>query len=369
MTIRDIETFFETWAPPWTAWERDVIGLQIGDRERRVRRVLVALDVTRGVVKEAIAKKADLIVSHHPLLFHPPSSITTGDELGRLLLTLAEKRMAVYSAHTNLDSVRGGVSFALAEALGLRGIEFLAPLKDTLVKIAVFVPSGHVDTVAGAMSKAGAGAIGKYDSCSFRTVGTGTFRGSEDSNPFLGQKGKLESVEETRVEMIAPRANISSILTAMKAVHPYEEVAYDVYPLQNTDPEHGMGAVGTLAKSVTLGSFLKKIKAALRAEAVRYSGRLNRQVQRVAVCGGSGSDLLRDALATHADAFVTADVKYHAFHEAGDRLTLIDPGHWETEHVILKPIAERLKRHARTTGEPLEVFTTNIRTNPTHFLS
>ena len=346
-----------------------MIGLQIGNRERRVRRVLVALDVTPEVVKEAIGKKADLIVSHHPLLFHPPSSITTGDELGKSLLTLAEKRIAVFSAHTNLDCARGGVSFALAEALGLRGTEFLAPLKDTLVKIAVFVPSGHVDAVAGAMGKAGAGAIGKYDSCSFRTVGTGTFRGSEASNPFLGQKGKLESVEETRIEMIAPRANAPSILTAMKAAHPYEEVAYDLYPLQNTDPEHGMGTVGTLTKPMTLGSFLKRVKITLRAEAVRYTGRLNRQVRRVAVCGGSGSNLLQNAIATHADAFVTADVKYHAFHEAGDRLALIDPGHWETEHVILKPIAERLKRHARTTGEPLEVFTTNIRTNPTHFLS
>ncbi|MEX1274483.1 MAG: Nif3-like dinuclear metal center hexameric protein [Bacteroidota bacterium] len=369
MTIADIEQFFETWAPSWTAWERDAIGLQVGDRERRIRRVLVALDVTREIVGEAIAKKADLIVSHHPLLFHPPSSITTGDETGRLVLMLAEKRIGVYSAHTNLDFTRGGVSFALAEALGLHEIEFLSPLKDTLAKIAVFVPSGYVDAVAEAMRKGGAGAIGHYDSCSFRIAGTGTFRGSASSNPFLGEKGKLETVDETRIEMIAPSANIPSIITNMKAVHPYEAVAYDVYPLQNGNPDHGMGAIGNLAKPMDLRSFLKGIRVALDAEAVRYTGRLNRRVQRIAVCGGSGSDLLPNALTAHADAFITADVKYHTFHSAGDRIVLIDAGHWETEHVILKPIAQRLKQYSRTSGESLEVFTTNLRTNPTHFLS
>lgn len=369
MTIADIEQLFENWAPRWTAWERDSVGLQVGDRHRRVRKVLVALDVTHEVIREAVVKRADLIVSHHPLLFHPPSSITTSDETGSLILSLAEKKIAVYSAHTNLDFTRGGVSFALAEALHLRAIDFLSPLEQTLVKIAVFVPTGYVDAVAGAMSKAGAGAIGNYDSCSFRIGGMGTFRGSESANPFLGEKGKLETVEETRIEMIAPRARVSAILEKMKSAHPYEAVAYDVYPLHNTNPDFGMGALGTLAKPMDLRSFLKQIRITLRAEAVRYTGRLNKKVQRIAVCGGSGSDLLTHALSAGADAFVTADVRYHTFHAAGERIALIDAGHWETEQVILKPIVERMKRLARSKGESLGVFTTTLRTNPTHFLT
>lgn len=365
MTIADIEQIIEAWAPKWTAWERDNVGLQVGDRTRNVSRVLVALDVTEQIVKEARAKKVGLIVSHHPLLFRPPSSITATNDIGRLVLSLAESKIAVYSAHTNLDFTKQGVSFALAETLGLNKIKFLSPLKGMLAKIVVFVPADHVDRVAEAMSSAGAGVIGEYSSCSFRLSGTGTFRGSFRSHPVVGKAGRLETVEEVRLEMIAPRARVSAIVAEMKQVHPYEEVAYDIYPLDNESPSYGMGAIGELTTAQTLQTFLKHAKRALKAEALRFTGDLRKKIKRVAVCGGSGSDLLSTALSAKADVFVTADVRYHTFHAAGD-LALVDAGHWETEQVILEPLADRLRRAAKQMKQRFEVFVTQYSTNPTH---
>ncbi len=366
MTIHDLAKTLEEWAPRRIAWERDNVGLQVGDGNRTVHRALITLDVTPQIVEEAIKKKVDLIISHHPLLFRAPRNITTGDTLGAMLLQLLEHRIAVYSAHTNLDFVKDGVSFVLAEKLGLKEIGFLSPLSDQTAKLAVFVPVGHVDQVAQAMSEAGAGVIGEYTDCSFRLRGTGTFKGSASANPFLGKKGKLETTEETRLEMIAPRAQIPTIVAAMKRAHPYEEVAYDVYPLMNPDPNHGIGAVGNLPKATTLRKYLQIVKQTLKTQSVRFAGELGQSVQRVAVCGGSGSDLLEEAINAGADAFVTADVRYHAFHDADGRIALIDAGHWETEHLILKPLAQRVDRAAKESRTDLEVLITRYSTNPIH---
>ncbi|MBI3578914.1 MAG: Nif3-like dinuclear metal center hexameric protein [Ignavibacteriales bacterium] len=368
MTIADIEQFFELWAPKWAAWERDNVGLQIGDRTRRVKSVLVALDVTPTIIAEAIAKKIDLIISHHPLLFRPPSSITTSDEIGRMILSLAESRIALYSAHTNLDFTRDGVSFALANTLGLNDVRFLSPLQGTLVKIVVFVPQEYVDKVAHAMAHAGAGVIGEYTSCSFQTNGTGTFSGSKNAKPFLGTKEKLETVQEVRLEMVAPKARAQVIVNAMKTAHPYEEAAYDIYPLENTNLNFGMGAIGNLKKRISLKSFLTSAKKALNAEGLRYTGKLSGQVQRIAVCGGSGSDLLGDAIRAKADVLITADVRYHTFHSAENNIALVDAGHWETEHIILEPIAVRLREAAKQSGDTVTIVVTKNSTNPIHFL-
>lgn len=368
MTIADIEQFFELWAPKWAAWERDNVGLQIGDRTRTVKSVLIALDVTPNIIAEAIAKKNDLIVSHHPLLFRPPSSITTNDEVGRMILSLAENRIALYSAHTNLDFTRDGVSFALANALGLNDVRFLSPLQGTLVKIVVFVPQEYVNKISHAMANAGAGVIGEYTSCSFQTNGMGAFRGSKNAKPFLGTKEKLETVHEVRIEMIAPKARAQEIINVIKTAHPYEEAAYDVYPLENTNPNFGMGAIGALKKRISLRSFLTSAKKALNAEGLRYTGKLSGQVQRIAVCGGSGSDLLKDAIRAKADVLITADVRYHTFHSAENNIALVDAGHWETEHIILKPIAARLREAAKQSGDTVTIIVTKNSTNPIHFL-
>ena len=368
MNIADVERLFEEWTPRWTAWDRDNVGLQVGDRSRRVRRILVALDVTDEVITEAITKRIDLIVSHHPLLFRPASSVTTSDRVGRHVLSLAEHQVALFSAHTNLDFARDGVSFALAEVLGLVDVRFLSPLKETLVKLAVFVPEEHVEKVADAMAQAGAGIVGNYTECSFRIKGTGTFRGSDEAKPFVGKTQQLERVAEMRLEMILPRAKVAAVTAAMKAVHPYEEVAYDVYPLANPNPNFGMGAIGKLPKRLSLRSFLSRIKKALNAEALRYAGDLRQSVRTVAVCGGSGSDLLDEAMAADADVFVTADIRYHRFHDAHGRIALVDAGHWETEHVVLPSVERRLREAIRSSGEAIRVFVSQHSTNPTHCL-
>ncbi|MGA3244536.1 MAG: Nif3-like dinuclear metal center hexameric protein [Bacteroidota bacterium] len=366
MKLAEIEQFFESWVPKWTAWERDNVGLQVGRRSRRVKNVLVALDVTPEIVGEAIRKKIDLIVSHHPLLFRPPSSISDSNPVGSLLLSLAEHRIAVYSTHTNLDASSEGVSFALARALGVQKPVFLAPLKDSLVKLAVFVPAGYVDRVTAAMANAGAGVIGEYESCSFRMDGKGTFRGSDKSNPFLGKRQQLEDVEETRLEMIVPRERVNAVVAALKSVHPYEQVAYDLYTLENTNPNFGMGAVGDLPRSMTVKEFLTKLKKAISAESVRYSGALNQKIRRVAVCGGAGSELLDQAISAKADIFVTADVRYHPFHDAAGRIVLVDAGHWETEQCVLPVLASKLRTWAASQDESLVVSITQHSTNPIH---
>jgi dinuclear metal center YbgI/SA1388 family protein len=367
MTIADIAQVIESWAPTWTAWERDAVGLQVGDQRRTVSSVLVALDVTDPVIDEARRKKAELIVSHHPLLFHPARAISASTDVGRMILKLVASNIAVYSAHTNLDFTQHGVSFALAKKLGLTKVRFLSPLKGTRAKVVVFVPPTDVDRVAEAMAAAGAGVIGEYQSCTFRVHGTGTFRGSSETKPFIGKAGRLETTSEVRLEMIAPRARIEAIVAALKRVHPYEEVAYDVYPLDNEDPNYGMGAIGELPKRQTLKTFLQQTKRALKAEALRYTGDLQRLVKTIAVCGGSGSDLLPVALQADADVLVTADVRYHTFHAAG-ALALVDAGHWETEQVILEPLAERLRHAARERQDRLHVFVTRNSTNPTHYI-
>lgn len=366
MTVKDVESIMEQWAPRWIAWERDNVGLQVGDRSAPVRRILLCLDVTEEVVAEAVSLKTDLIISHHPLLFRPASSVTSSEAVGRMILKLARSGIALYSAHTNLDFTQDGVSVTLARTLGLQNIRFLAPLTGYQAKIAVFVPSQSVQAVRDAMASAGAGVIGDYSKCSFQIKGQGTFLGSENSKPSVGAKGKLESVEEVRLEMILPRASIPAVTAAMKSAHPYEEVAYDIYPLDNESVEFGMGAIGELRAAVPLRTFLKNIRKALKAEGLRVSGNPAKRVKTIAVCGGSGSDLIPQAIRSKVDAFVTADIRYHAFHEAGD-LALIDAGHWETEVPVLSVIRSRLTDALEDRRENIHVSITKIKTSPIHF--
>ncbi len=364
MIVADVEHIMEQWAPRWAAWEDDSVGLQIGDRTRRVRRILISLDVTKEIVQEAVRKKIDLIISHHPLLFRPPASLDASERIGGLVLSLIEHRIALYAAHTNLDFTRDGVSFALAATLGLHRRRFLEPLKDLMVKVAVFVPQGHVNAVMEQMADAGAGTIGDYTSCSFQTSGRGTFQGSAKSHPFVGKAGELESAEEVRLEMIVPRARLSDVVRGMKSAHPYEEVAYDVYPLLNGSPNHGMGVIGQLTTAVPLGSFLRTIKKGLRSASLRYGGDLKKKIQSVAVCGGSGSRLLESAIRQGADVLVTADVKYHTYHDAENRIALVDAGHWETEHVVLPVIARRLRAAFDGMNDTVGITVTNKKTTP-----
>lgn len=367
MLVRDVQHILESWAPREIAWERDNVGLQIGDYNKRVHKILIALDVNDEVVLEATKKKVDLVITHHPLFFRPLKSITSGDRVSEIALRLIQNDIALYAAHTNLDFTRGGVSFALAEKLGLKNVTFLAHVPDHLRKIAVFVPVEYVDKVTEAMASAGAGIIGNYDHCSFRAEGSGTFRGKEGTKPFLGEVGKFEKVSEVRVEMIAPKWKVSDIIRAMRAAHPYEEVAYDVYLLDNESANYGMGAVGNLPHEMALKKFLQTIKDQLGIPSLRYVGNFQQPIKSVAVCGGSGSDLMDVAIRRNADAFVTADVKYHAFEAARGNIALIDAGHFETEQPSLDRLVDKLRHHIALSKENVQVLKTSVSTNPIHY--
>jgi dinuclear metal center YbgI/SA1388 family protein len=363
-TVRDIADMLEEWAPHEIAWEQDNTGIQCGNPSAPVRGILVALEVTEKVIREARRRHISLIVTHHPLLFRPLSTVNTSGGTGRLLEALLQQQMALIAAHTNIDFARGGTSFALAEALGLQNPAFLVQTFRLNAKIVTFVPPSHVDRVANAMSDAGAGTIGNYAQCSFRLEGTGTFLGTPASSPTVGTRGVFEHVPETRLEMQVMRRDVPAVVRALKNTHPYEEVACDVYPIENPHPDFGMGVIGNLRRPATLATFLGRIRRKLGSRALRYCGAPAKTLRSVAVCGGSGADLLEQAINSGADAFVTADVKYHAYQEASGRIALIDAGHYETELPVVAAIATRLHRECLRRRDSLPVRTTTIRTSP-----
>src|SRR5689334_10744986 len=248
MHLQDLLNILEAWAPREIAWERDNVGLQVGSIRRNVRRVLVTLDVTDRVVDEARRKKIDLIISHHPLIFQPLKALRSEDRTARLLTRLIEKNIALYALHTNSDFTTGGVSFALAEELSLHSVRILQPHTNVQKKIVVYLPEQFASPVMTAMANAGAGTIGKYENCSFRSPGVGTYIPASGAAPYAGKIGKLETAEEVRLEMIAASWDVREILSAMRSAHPYEEVAYDVYDLANVSDEYGAGVIGELEK-------------------------------------------------------------------------------------------------------------------------
>lgn len=367
MRCEKIIKLIEDWAPKPIAWERDNVGLQVGSLQRQVKNVLLCLEVNEKVASEAIKKKCNLIISHHPLLFNPLKKLDTdSNSTSKILELLIKNNITLFSAHTNLDFTKEGVSFQLAKRLGLSNINFLANLSDNQSKIVVFVPESYVEIVAFAMHNAGAGLIGEYSNCSFRTSGTGTFKGSEKSNPKVGQKHKLEKVNEIKLEMIVDSFKVTKVLSALRKVHPYEEIAYDVYPLSNENINYGMGAIGELKSEMSENQFLKFVSKSLHIRNLRFTRGKSTKIKKVAVCGGSGSDLLGKAISIDTDAFITADIKYHTFQDAENRILLIDAGHYETEIPILDEIKKRLEK---TFNKEIRVFKYSGSTNPIVFFN
>ncbi len=368
MRIREVINFMESWAPPGAALAKDHPGLQVGDPAAEVKNILVCLEVTDRIIEEAVENEVNLILSHHPLIFQPLMSIDSATWLGRKIARLLQAGITVYSAHTNLDAARDGVSIALAKRLGVEHPKFLAPADGRwLKKIAVFVPSDHLDAVREAMADAGAGVIGEYSQCSFNIEGTGTFFGGLGASPAVGEKGNLERVKEVRLEMILPAWRSLEVVAAMKSAHPYEEAAYDLYTLENQDVNFGFGAIGSLPQPISLKEFLRLIQMQLGIKAVGVVEGPSEKIQRVAVCGGSGGELAEAALKQGADAFVTGEMKYHSLLEYEDRMTLIIAGHYSTEAVILPIWVDRLQRWLG--DAPITVIETKLITNPVKYLT
>ncbi|MGZ4162356.1 MAG: Nif3-like dinuclear metal center hexameric protein, partial [Neobacillus sp.] len=279
----EIIQLFEQFSPKGLAMEGDKIGLQIGRLNKKIDRVMIALDVLEEVIDEAIEKKVQLIIAHHPPIFRPLKNVITDTVQGRMIEKLLKHDISVYAAHTNLDVAKGGVNDLLADALGLVNTEVLVPTYETkLKKIVIFVPASHADDIRQVLGKAGAGFIGNYSHCSFSTDGMGRFLPGENSNPYNGGKGRLEAVEEVRIESIVPESLLKKAITAMVKAHPYEEVAYDVYPVENKGEILGLGRIGTIP-ALTLGEFAEKVKTALEVDNVRVVGDLTSIVKKVAV--------------------------------------------------------------------------------------
>ncbi len=331
MKIKEVTYELERIAPLSLQESYDNAGLLVGNSDAEISKILISLDVTEKVIEEALSKGCNLIISHHPVIFKGLKRITGGTYVERIVASAIKNDIALYAIHTNLDNVDQGVNSILCDKLDLINKEILSPQKELLRKLVVFCPVGYADKVREAVFAAGAGKIGNYDSCSYNGKGTGSFRGSEDTSPFIGEKGKLHFEEEIRIETIFPIYLEREIISALIEAHPYEEVAYDIYSLENKFLSVGAGMTGELGTEVDEIEFLNKVKKVTGVGCIRHTKLTGQKIKKVAVCGGSGSFLIGDAIRSGADIFLTGDIKYHEFFDADEKLVIADIGHYESE--------------------------------------
>ncbi|MCL6458424.1 MAG: Nif3-like dinuclear metal center hexameric protein [Gorillibacterium sp.] len=359
----------ERLAPKHVAEEGDKIGLQLGSLQKDITGVLVTLDVNDEVAEEAIRLGANLIIAHHAVIFRPLQHLRTDNPMGRLYEKLIKHDIAVYISHTNLDIAEGGLNDWMAEALGIQNASVLKEVHtEDLFKLVVFVPIDHHQKVLDAILNAGAGSIGHYSHCSFSTEGSGTFLPKEGTKPFVGSIGKLTQVEEVRIETIIPQGIRSKVIQAMLKAHPYEEVAYDLYPLTLKGRIFGLGRVGYLQEPVSLAAFVETVKMGLKVDRVRVVGDLNRSIKKVAVLGGAGSKFLSSAIFVGADVFITGDIDFHTAQDAlMAGITVIDPGH-HAEKIMKDKVTQWIQE--RLTEKKLEtkVYSSAVDTEPFSFV-
>jgi dinuclear metal center YbgI/SA1388 family protein len=329
--IKDVISCLETMAPPSLQESYDNAGLLTGQPDTTVTSIVVSLDCTEAVLDEAIGLGSNLVVAHHPIIFKGLKKLTGQTYVERTIIKAIKHDIAIYCAHTNLDNVHIGVNRKIAERLGLVHTRVLSMRSDTLAKLVTFVPPEHLEKVAAALHEAGAGQIGNYKNCSFQLEGTGVFEPGENATPFVGRQGKLERVNETRIEVILPVWRERQVLAALRQTHPYEEAAYYLSRVVNQNQEAGAGLIGETKTPEEPIAFLERLKKQMNAKVVRHTALINRPVKKVAVCGGSGSFLLAEAIAQRADVFISADFKYHEFFDADGRILVADIGHYESE--------------------------------------
>lgn len=341
----------------------DNSGLLIGNANEQLKGALLTLDVTEQVVDEAIDNNCNLIISHHPVMFDGVKQLTGATADQRIVMKAVRHNIAIYAAHTNVDKCLHGTSNIMAERLNLTDRQILEPATNALYKVVVYVPQSHAQTVRNAMFAVGAGQVGNYDSCSFNVNGNGTFKANEGANPFVGSVGKMHTEAETRIETILPYNICNKVIAAAKAVHPYEEMAYDIFKLQNEWQQCGFGIVGNLPKPLSEDEFLTLLKDKFGCRHFRYTQTAHRQIQKVALCSGSGSDLISNAIATGAQAYVTADIKYHQFFEAEGKIMLADIGHYESEQFTKQLFLEVLIKKMPTFAP----YLSKVNSNPIKF--
>ncbi len=363
MKINDIISFLESQAHPSLQEQYDNAGLITGNAAWECTGIICSLDATEEVVKEAIEKKCNLIVAHHPIIFGGLKKINGKNYVEKTVITAIKNDIAVYAVHTNLDNVLHGVSGKMAAMLGLQNVSVLALKDSTLKKLFTFAPVDKAEQVRNAIFTAGGGHIGNYSECSFNAEGIGTFKGGEGTNPYVGEAGKLHQEKEIKIEVIIPAYLESRVVAAMKAAHPYEEVAYEIVSLSNTHQGIGSGVIGELPAVLDETQFLTRLKEVFGVPVIRHTALSGKPVKKVALCGGAGSFLISKALAAGADAYITGDLKYHEFFDANSRILLADIGHYESEQFTINLLQEILEQKFPT----FAVLKTAVKTNPVHY--
>jgi dinuclear metal center YbgI/SA1388 family protein len=369
-TVAHIVRILDRLAPPRLAESWDNVGLQLGDPSWPVKKIWTALDPLPEVVAKACEQEVDVLVTHHPLFFKPIQRIDCGKPLGRIVEMALSRRLAIFSAHTNLDSVQGGVNDVLAGRMGLGHLRVLAdPVDAEMVKLVVFVPLDHTPVIMDTLFTLEAGRIGNYRCCTFRCEGVGTFFPEDDATPAVGKRNMLSEVKENRIEIIVAKGDLSTVVNAVEHVHPYESMAYDVYPLKARDYQTGLGRVGKLSSPMTLGAFCARLKSELNLSTVKVVGKPEVEIETVAVCSGSGSSLMNAAVASGAQVYVSGDLGYHTARDAQQAgIGLIDIGHFGSEHLVVDVLAASIRDAVKASGLTISVEAADSETDPFHFL-
>jgi dinuclear metal center YbgI/SA1388 family protein len=363
MKIKDVIASLESMAPPSLQEGYDNAGLITGDENATCTGILISLDATAAVVDEAVKKGYNLIVSHHPIIFSGLKKITGKNYVQKAVISAIKNDISLYAIHTNLDNIIKGVNGKIASLLELKNISVLAPKENQLKKLYTFVPVADADKVRQAIHTAGGGHIGNYEECSFNAEGFGTFKGGLNTDPYVGKPGELHRENEIKIEVIFPAWLESRIIKSLLAAHPYEEVAYDIIRMENKLSSIGSGIVGELNQPVDKKAFLELLKKRFKLQVIRHTQFQGKAVKRVAVCGGAGSFLIPNALASGADFFITSDIKYHEFFDANDRMVIADIGHYESEQFTINLLQEFLEQKFPT----FAVLKTEVNTNPVRY--
>ena len=363
MKIGEIISFLESMAHPSLQEHYDNAGLITGDAGWECKGIICSLDAIEEVVEESIQKGCNLIVAHHPIIFGGLKKINGKNYVEKTVIRAIKNDIAIYAVHTNLDNVIDGVNGRIAKMLELKNVSILSAKQDTLKKLFTFVPIDKAGAVRNAIFTAGAGYIGNYSECSFNAEGEGTFKAEEGANPYAGDIGKRHTEKELKIEVIVPSYLENKIVAAMKAAHPYEEVAYDVVELSNPNNRIGSGVIGELTEPMNEEGFLALLKRIFQLQVVRHTALSGKAIQKVALCGGAGSFLVPKALAAAADVYVTADMKYHEFFDANNRMLVADIGHYESEQFTINLLQEILEQKFPT----FAVLKTAVKTNPVKY--
>lgn len=363
MQIAEIINFLESLAHPSLQEHYDNAGLITGSADWECRGIICSLDSTEDVIKEAVEKKCNLVIAHHPVIFGGLKKINGKNYVEKTIIAAIKNDIAIYAIHTNLDNVMHGVSGKMAKMLGLQNLSVLLPKENTLKKLFVFVPVEKSKDVRNAIFNAGGGHIGNYSECSFNAEGTGTFKAGAGSNPYVGSIDEQHQERELKIEVIFPAFLENKIVSTLKSAHPYEEVAFDVVNLTNSNSNTGAGITGELAEPMDEKSFLNHLKSVFGLKVIRHTALRNKQIKKVALCGGAGSFLISSALQSEADIYITADMKYHEFFDANGRILIADIGHYESEQFTIDLLQEILEQKFPT----FAVLKTRVMTNPVYY--